>query len=122
MQGSFFSKEQWPSLLLRAGLAFVFIYVSIAAFITPDNWVGFLPQMVTKHYSATTLLDIFGVFQLALAAWLLSGIYVKYAAWLTVLVLGGIIVSTPSQFLITFRDVGLLFAALALSFMPEPKN
>lgn len=120
MQGSFFSKEQWPSLLLRLGLGFVFIYVSVAAYITPDNWIGYLPTMITKHYDAKTLLDIFGVFQIALAIWLLSGIYIKYAAWLTVLVLFGIIVSNPGQFLITFRDVGLLFTALALAFLPEP--
>jgi uncharacterized membrane protein YphA (DoxX/SURF4 family) len=122
MQSSFFSKDRWPSLCLRAGLAFVFLYAAVAAYITPDNWSGYLPSFLTQHFRAVTLLDMFGAAQIALSAWLLSGIYAKWAGWAAAAFLAGIILSSPSQFLITFRDVGLLLMALALATLPEQKN
>lgn len=120
MQSSFFSKDQWPSLALRAGLAFVFLYAAIAAYTTPDNWSGYLPSFLTQHIRAVTLLDVFGIAQIALSVWLLSGIYARWAGLAAAAFLAGIIASSPSQFLITFRDVGLFLMALALAALPDP--
>ncbi len=38
---------------------------------------------------------------------------------LSALILAGIIVSSLNQFVITFRDVGLLLAAIALFLLPD---
>ncbi len=119
MQLSFLGQRDWAHVLLRVGLAFVFLYAAMAAFITPDNWVGYLPHFLTSHFSAHTLLDGFSVFQVILAGWLLSGIYVRYAALVCAAMLIGIVITSPSQFLITFRDVGLIFMALALAVLPD---
>lgn len=101
--------------LLRIGLAFVFLYAAISGFQDPAAWVGYLPNFMTKFLAPTTLLHFFELYEFALALWLLSGWYLRYAALLTALTLGGIVVTNPGQLLITFRDVGLLFMALALA-------
>lgn len=104
------------ALLLRIGLAIVFLYACLASVKNPQDWVGYMPHVLTKFISASILLRWFALYELALALWLLSGRYVRYAAALSVLTFVGIIASNLHLFAITFRDIGLLFAALALLF------
>lgn len=113
------SRDNAPQLLLRLGLAITFLYATIAAFITPSDWVGYLPSMLTSHIDAKTVLYFFDAFQLVLVILLVSGIYVRWAAWLTALTILGIITSNYHLFIITFRDFGLFFMAVALALMPE---
>lgn len=101
--------------LLRAGLAFVFAYAGVASLQHPLEWIGYLPAFMTQHVAATTLIKFFAVYELALAAWLLSGKYLRYAGLLAGLTLLGIVVTDSSQFIVTFRDVGLACMALALA-------
>jgi uncharacterized membrane protein YphA (DoxX/SURF4 family) len=106
-------------LLLRIGLASVFIYAAVSSTLDPREWVGYLPSLATDHIQAETLLKLFSVYELVLAGWLLSGIYVRYAALLCAATLLGITVTNFSLFAISFRDIGLAFAALALAFAKE---
>jgi hypothetical protein len=103
-----------PELLLAVGLAFVFAYAAISSFQQPAEWVGYVPTILTKFVSADTAVRSIAVYELLLAGWLLTGKYRKYAAALSALTLAGIVVFNWSQMLITFRDIGLLFMALAL--------
>ncbi|MFA5004334.1 MAG: hypothetical protein WC498_03615 [Candidatus Saccharimonadales bacterium] len=112
-------RSNLPALILRLGLAFVFAYAAISAFRQPDAWVGFVPGFVTHFVSAKTFLDLFGAFQLVLAAALLSGRYVKYAAALAALSLAGLLVFNLSSLIVTFRDVGLVCMAAALFFLEK---
>ncbi|HET7059872.1 MAG TPA: DoxX family membrane protein [Candidatus Saccharimonadales bacterium] len=105
------------SWLLRIGLAAVFLYAAVGALQHPLEWAGFLPSFLRAAMSPTTLVKLVAVYELALVAWLLSGKYVRYAALLCAVTLAGIIVTNPSQLIITFRDIGLLFMALALFFV-----
>ncbi len=107
------------TLFLRLGLATVFIYAAIASTLNPNDWVGYLPGVLTAVLPAETLLMLFSVVELALAVWLLSGVYVRYAAVVSFLMLGGIVVSNFALLDISFRDLGLMFAALALAFSPS---
>lgn len=111
-----------PALLLRFGLAVIFTYAAVAAFIDPREWIGFLPPVLTSIVPAEILLQIFSVIELLLAAWLLSGIYVRFAALFAALMLGGIVMSNFQLFSISFRDIALIFAALALAVMKEPNK
>lgn len=104
------------SLLLRLGLATVFLYAAISAFLVPDEWVGYLPQFMRDIVSADILLPMFSMLELTLAVWLLSGLYVKYAALLAAALLAGIVVFNFELFAISFRDIALIFASLALFF------
>lgn len=104
-----------PSLLLRLGLAFVLIYAAVGSLRDPSLWLGYLPGFLRQLSLSSWLLKGFAVYELVLAAWLLSGRFVRYAGGLTALTLLGIIAAQPGELIITFRDVGLLFMALALA-------
>jgi len=107
------------AISLRMGLAIIFMYAAIASFANPNDWVGYLPTVLTDHVAATTLLKFFSVYELLLAAWLLSGVYVRYVAALCAATLAGIVVGNFNLFAITFRDIALIFAAIALFFLDE---
>jgi len=111
--------RQITPLLLRIGLATMFLYAAISSFLDPREWVGYLPAMLTSRFDAETVLRFFSVYELILATWLLSGVYVRYAALLCAATLAGIVVTNFSLFAISFRDIGLIFAALALAAYKE---
>ena len=111
--------EKLPSLFLRIGLAIVFIYAAVSAFQNPGAWLGFVPPLVTHFISADLFLQVFSVIQLILAMVLLSGKYAKYAAILSALFLAGIVVTNFSAFIVTFRDIALVFMAVALYFLEK---
>ena len=101
-------------VLLGVGLAFVFAYAGISSLQQPLEWIAYVPHVLTHTVSATTAIRVIAVVELVLALWLLSGKYAKYAALVSAVMLIGIVVSNFGQMLITFRDVGLVFMALAL--------
>lgn len=113
------TKQNPTALLLRLALATVFLYAAIASHVSPKEWIGYFPTMLTDHVSSTLLLRLFSVYELFLAAWLLTGFYVRYAALLAAATLFGIVVSNFHLFIISFRDIGLMLAAVALATMPE---
>lgn len=103
-----------PRLLLRTALAFAFLYASVSSFIAPQDWVGYFPLFMRHIVPGNILLPIFSGIELFLAIWLLVGWYTRYAALLAAVMLAGIVVTNPSQLIVTFRDVSLVIAALAL--------
>lgn len=112
-------------LILRLGLAFVFLYAAIASLLSPLEWSGFLPAFLFRYVDSTLAIRGIAAFQIVLSLWLLSGKLRKYAAALSALTLAGIIAANLSEFIITFRDVGLLAAAIALFFSetePSPPH
>lgn len=114
------SKSNVGSLLLRIGLAFTFIYAGISSLTEPNNWVGYLPAFVPDD-QRLNLLKAFSIYEILLAVWLLYGRYVKFAAATAAATLTGITLVNLSIFTVTFRDVGLAFAALALVFVSNRK-
>lgn len=106
-------------VFLRVGLATVFLYAAISSFLNPNEWVGYLPSFVRDVLPVTVVLGVFSVMELIVAAWLLSGVYVRFAALVCVAMLLGIVVSNFSLLPISFRDIGLILAALALAVMKD---
>lgn len=104
------------SLLLRLGLATIFLYAAVSSFLVPEEWVGYFPQFLRDIVSPDILLPVFSVYELLLAVWLLSSLYVQYAALLSAATLAGIVVSNFQLFAITFRDLALIFTSIALFF------
>ena len=107
-----------PQRLLQIGLAFVFLYAAVGGFLHPENWVGFSPNWLPLDKFLA--LKLFSVFEIILAVWLLSGWKLKYSSPISALALLGILVSAGLDE-ITFRDVGLLLAGLALYWMVKQK-
>ncbi len=113
------SRTSLAPLFLRLGLATVLLYASVSSTLQPNEWIGYLPPILTDHFDANVLLTLFSIYELLLAIWLLSGMYVRYAALLCAVTFVGIITSNIGLFSISFRDIGLMFAALALAFSAE---
>jgi hypothetical protein len=113
------NKSGTSSLLLRSGLAVVFIYAAVSSLITPEDWAIYLPRLAIEIADADLLLRIFAIYELVLAGLLISGRYVKWAGSLSALTFFGIIIANPSLFSITFRDIALIFASLALVFLED---
>ena len=101
--------------LLRLGLAAVFLYAALGSLTHPSNWIGYLPQFMTTVVDAGLQLKLIAIVQLVLVAWLISGVWLRYAALLAAAMLGGILVFNLGVLDVTFRDIGLVFAALALA-------
>lgn len=108
-------RKNLVSFLLRLGIASVFLYAAVASILEPDSWVGFLPQWMGSFFPLYTLLIIFSVYEIGLALWLLSGKSAFYAAAIAALTMAGILVQNLGAFDIVFRDVAILFSALALA-------
>lgn len=110
-------EEKLVSLLLRLGLAFSFFYAAIAAFINPTSWIGFLPEFLKSEI----ILNVFGVGEIVLGLWLLSGWKTFYSSVLSAIMITGIIVFNFGSFDIVFRDVSILLMAIVLAFLSKGK-
>jgi hypothetical protein len=113
-------------LLHGYGSALIVVVVVVdtpgASFIAPREWVSYFPAIIMDNLPSGTVLKIFSVFELLLAAWLLSGVYIRWAALVCAATLGGIVLANFDLFQITFRDIALIFAALALASLTWDKD
>ena len=106
-------KDRIVSLVLRGSLGFVFIYVGLAAFLNPTNWIGFLPGFLNSG----RILLVHDVFSLGLGVWLISGRKTYYASIVSAIFLLGVIVFNWGSFDVLFRDIGLFGMAIALGIL-----
>lgn len=116
---SYIDKKRLPATLLSLGLAFVFLYAGVSSLMDSQLWVGYLPQFMGNIIALDVAIKFIAVYEIVLGLLLVSGKFRKVAAMLSALTLAGIIASSLNQFVITFRDVGLLLMAIALFFMNE---
>ncbi|HEU5004502.1 MAG TPA: hypothetical protein VFT49_00235 [Candidatus Saccharimonadales bacterium] len=105
-------------ILTQAGLVAVFLYAGISQLQKPYDWTYYVPSFI-HSLSLTTLVKVLAVYELVLVVWLLSGKYLKLAGLLCALTFGGIIAVNLHQLITTFRDIGLLFMALALILLAD---
>jgi len=105
--------ESWDVFLLRVGLALTLLYAGISIFVAPLNWVGFVPEFIRVIYPAESFIIVHAVFDLLLGAGLLWGRYLWFFSGLAFFNLASILLFYGVDD-ITFRDIGLLFMALAL--------
>lgn len=109
------SRERISIWLLRIGVAGVFLYASIFSLLYPQNWIGYLPTFIHGIIPDTQLLMVFSIYELGLAAWILSSKKTFWAASLACLTLMGIIIANSSDLDILFRDIAIIFAAASLA-------
>jgi len=102
-------------VLIRVGLAFVFLYAAIAALMTPASWIGFLPTWFDTIINPETLLFVFSLFEILLAVLILFWSS-PYPGGVATLLFIGMILPNTGAMEIVFRDVGLMFMALTLFF------
>lgn len=113
-----------PELLLRASLAFSFIYPPIAALIKPYDWVGYIPTALQDIVAPHTMLFLhgIGIIEIGLALWIMFGKRIFAPSVVAGAFLIAIVIMNPTQFDILFRDVSLVGIALALIYLHRPKK
>ena len=99
---------------LRIGLAFVFLYASVEIYLHPQNFLKYTPPFITNLINIDAFLLIFGVVEVLVGFWLLTGWKGKYPALLTVLMMAGIVVCNMEHFQVLFRNIAIATAGLAL--------
>lgn len=109
------TRERLVSFFLRIGLAAVFVYAAIGSFLDPDTWASFIPSFMGEMVPVKALLMAFSVYELVLAMLLLADRYVFAAAILSAATMAGIVLVNAPGMDVVFRDVAIMFMALALA-------
>ena len=104
-------------LILRIGLSITFALTGFLILKDDDKWTHMLPSWFSKYLPSTkSFMVMTATGDLILGAWLLSGYLTGIAALLAALhLIGVLIVSGKDEFHEVYRDVGLLFACIALA-------
>ena len=118
------TKTNWYiDWLLRIGVGFAFLYPPISALMNPFAWVGYFPLFVTNIFpDAMILLHIFGIIEVIVGLWILSGKKIFIPSTIAALMLAGIVVFNFSQMDVLFRDIPILLMAVALILSHKPTS
>jgi hypothetical protein len=116
--------DAWVDRILRIGLAFAFAYPAIDAVLDPYSWLGYFPSWMHGYVPDMVLLHGWGVIEIVIALWLLSGWEIFWPACLAFLMLVSIVVidGPGGQFEVLFRDLAIASIALALAVDHFPKR
>jgi hypothetical protein len=110
------------TVLLRIGLAFVLVYASVEIYIHPENFLKYIPKLILQSVPINHFLDSFGIIEVMLAVWLLSGWKGHYPSFLCVLMMVGIVAFNMEHFNVLFRNVAIAFGGMALVFLELKKT
>lgn len=104
-------------LILRLGLGITFALTGLLILKDEDKWTHMLPEWFSKYVrSARSFMIMTAWGDLILGIWILSGYFTGIASSLAALhLLGVLIVAGKRAFHEVYRDVGLLFMAVALA-------
>ncbi len=110
------------SVLLRMALALPLIYVAIASFAHPFDWLTFFPSFLKNHVDEKVLIGFSSFFDLLLAAWVLSGTYIFISSIFTAVFIGLIFITNLGSFSLIYGDLSIIFAATALAALSYPRS
>jgi uncharacterized membrane protein YphA (DoxX/SURF4 family) len=114
-------QEGIGKIILRIGLALVFLWFGFNQLTNPDYWIGFVPSyIIGLGLTAKTFVIINGTAEIILAILLTIGFYTKIVALLLSLHLFSIALSIGWD-PIAVRDFGLACAALSLFFLNQDR-
>ena len=107
--------ERFAHVLLRLGVAFAFLYPPLNALADPDAWIGYFPAFVKGYVPDLTLLYAFGVLEVVIALWILSGWRIFWPSIVAAGMLFGIVVFNMPNFQVLFRDLSIAAMAFSLA-------
>ncbi len=110
-----------PAFVLRIGLGLTLIYAGAHILGDTATWAGFIPPWLYKLIDPSFFLTIHGIGELILGILLLAGLFLPFVSILTFLDMLSIIVFYGVDD-ISFRDFGLMMAALALFLLTRKKE
>jgi len=115
--------DKTTSLLLRLGVALAFLYPPISALMDSNAWIGYFPPFIASlPIDELVLLHAFGVVEVIIALWILSGRKIFVPSILATAALLAIVVFNLGQFDVLFRDVSITFMTLALALDARRKR
>lgn len=102
-------------LILRLGLAAVFIWFGASQLLSPSQWTSFLPSWVAAvQFPVVTFVLLNGLFEIIAGVLLALGAWTRIAAFILAVHLVGIAFSIGYNS-VAVRDIGLALATLALA-------
>ncbi len=116
------TSDRLAYLVLRIGVAFAFLYPPIDAHFHPDSWIGYFPSFLVGVLPDQILLSLFGLLEVAIAFWILSGKRIFIPSVLATIMLAAIVFFNWSGFEVLFRDVSIGASALALALFARKSN
>jgi uncharacterized membrane protein YphA (DoxX/SURF4 family) len=114
-------QAQW---VLRIGLALVFLWFGIEKFIQPQYWLdAWMPSWavsmtVAVRATPTELVYLIGMFEVLVAASLVTGFFMRVFATIAAAYLV-VVVATHGLNEVLVRDVGLVAGLISLVIWPE---
>lgn len=109
-------------IFLRLGVAFAFLFPAINAVFDPYSWIGYFPGFVRDIVPGLGVLHFFGIIEVVLGLWILSGRKVFVPSVIAAVMLIVIVVMNLNDFQVLFRDVSIALMALALAVMHRPNH
>lgn len=106
--------------LLRFGVAFTFLYASIAAFINPTPWLSYFPAFMRVMMPDNILLVTWGGAELVIGLWLLIGYRIFIPSILASGLMLGIFIFDFHSINIIFRNVCILCTSIAIAIISNP--
>jgi uncharacterized membrane protein YphA (DoxX/SURF4 family) len=119
--------SQRSTLLLRIAAAITFIYPPVDAYFTPNAWISYFPSFVlnlaTAHsISNVVLLSVWGIVEVIIGLWILSGRHIFWPSLVATLLLVAIVLFNIPLMEILFRDVALALVTLTLTIWSYKKG
>lgn len=110
--------EKYSSVVLRLGLAFVFLWFGYSQVSGPENWVDLIPSFITNisGLSAHTFVLLNGSAEMVAGILLLLGLFTRIVSFLLFLHMISIVFDVGLTS-IGVRDIGIATACLALALM-----
>ena len=114
--------QKAADIVLRAGVAFAFLFPAVNALFDPVSWFAYFPSFVRGLAPEPVLLHGFGLLEVLIALWILSGKNIFWPCMAATLILLAIIATSFGDFQVLFRDLSIAAAALALGLIHWPKK
>ena len=114
--------DRLAKFILRAGVAFAFLYPPINALANPFDWIGYFPSFTRGIVPDMVLLHAFGAVEVVIALWILWGRKIFLPAALATVMLVAIVAFNLNNFVVVFRDLSIATASLSLALMSMPKT
>lgn len=111
------TKNSLAVLCLRLGLIFVFAYVPVASYLDPSAYYHYLPSWSSEIINRSQALNILSIYEIILVLWFIWGRYLVVPCILAVLVLTAIVGFNFPSFGVIFRNVSIIFSAIALALI-----
>jgi hypothetical protein len=116
-------KEKLPHHILRIGVAVAFLYPPYAALGDPVSWFSYFPGFIKMlPVPEAVLLHSFGLLEVVIALWILSGKRIFIPSALATALLLAIVVFNVSGFDVLFRDIAIAAMPLALAVGAYPEE